>query len=347
MRNSAVIIYNPVAGCGQSEEISARAETRLGLAGWQVDRRATAGPEGAAPLAAEVAGNVDYLVVVGGDGSLREAIVGLGEAAPNVDIGLVPTGNSNVVARELGIPRDPHAAIENLTTGFAVPIDVAFADSELFLAMVGVGWDALVVESVGRLRKTRLGAWWYRLWADSAYFVVGFLAACKTGQPRFWISVDRTRYSERYCGAILCNFRTYSKGWSMAPEAHFQSGNIHFQGRFRSLFLFVAWQVIAALLGRRVPRFISDYGHGDTIRLESEQPFPIQVDGDFRGYATQLCVRVHPAAARIVVPRAAEGVRHPAWSTPEKARGQIEASVARAACDCAARNPVAADSGLL
>ena len=114
----------------------------------------------------------------------------------------------------------------------------------------------------------------------------------------------------------------------MTPEAHFQSGRIHFQGRFRSLFIFVAWQVVAALCGRPSPSFISDYGDGDTIRLEGEKPFPIQVDGDFRGYATELSVSVRPGAARIVVPQAVAGVQHPVWSTTKKAPGRIEASVA-------------------
>ena len=326
--NAAVIIYNPVSGSGRAEEVSAAAERRLSLAGWQVERRATRDLRGATPIAAEVARHVNYLVVVGGDGSVREAIVGLGDAAVNVDIGLGPVGHANVVARELGIPRDPTAAINALTTGSAVPIDVAFANSELFLAMVGVGWDALVVDYVSRLRGTRLGGWWYRLWADSVYFISGLAAVCSVGLPRFRVRVDRTWGTRRYCAAILSNFRTYSKGWSMTPEAHFQSGRIHYQGRFRSLFVFVAWHVIAALLGRHSPRFISDYGDGDTILLEGEKPFPIQVDGDFRGYSKQLRIRVRPAAARIVVPQAAGSVQHPVWSTTKRQRGQAAASVA-------------------
>ena len=249
--NSAVIIYNPVSGSGQGKEVSAAAERRLALAGWHVERRATRDLRGATPIAAEVAGRVDYLIIVGGDGSVREAIIGLGDAARSVDIGLVPVGNANVVARELGIPRDAPKAIEALTTGSAVSIDVAFANDELFLAMVGVGWDALVVDYVSRLRRTRFGGWSYRVWADSVYCAAGFAAVCKIGLPRFRVSADHNLSVRRYCAAVLCNFRTYSKGWSMTPDAHFQSGRIHFQGRFRSLFVFVAWHVIAALLGGR------------------------------------------------------------------------------------------------
>jgi diacylglycerol kinase (ATP) len=326
--NSAVIIYNPVAGSSQGEAVSVATELRLSLAGWIVERRATEGERGATPIAAEVADWVDYLIVVGGDGSIREAIVGLGDSAKSVNIGLVPVGNANVVARELGIPRESSAAIETLTTGFPVPVDVAFADSELFLAMVGVGWDALVVDYVSRLRRTRIGSFWYKFWADSAYFAAGLLALCKTKPPRFRISKDRMPGEDGYCAAIICNFRTYSKGWSMTPEAHFQSGRVHYQGRFRSLFLFVAWHVIAAVFGRNSPSFISDYGEGDTIHLKGEQPFPVQVDGDFRGYTTDLSITIRPGAARIVVPHPAKGIQRPVWSTTEKRGREAEAGMA-------------------
>jgi len=326
--NSAVIIYNPVSGSGRGEEVSAATERRLSLAGWQVERRATQDERGATPIAAEVANRVDFLIVVGGDGSIREAIVGLGDSAKSVDIGIVPVGHGNVVARELGISRDSSEAIEALTTGSPVPVDVAFADSELFLAMVGVGWDALVVDYVNRLRQTRIGSLWYRRWADSVYFVAGIAAVCKVGLPRVRISSDRKPGTRGYCAVILSNFRTYSKSWSMTPEAHFQSGRIHYQARFRSLFVFVAWHVIAALLGRNSPAFISDYGEGDTIRLEGDEPFPIQVDGDFRGYAKELSVTVHPGAVRIVVPHPANIVQQPIWSTTKRHPSGAEASVA-------------------
>ncbi len=310
----AAVIFNPVAGSGRAEEISAAAERRLSHAGWHVERKATRRRDGATLLASELAPRIDYLVVVGGDGSIREAIAGLGSDIENLHVGIVPLGNANVVARELGIPRDPALAIDNLLSGAPVPVDIAFANSELFLAMVGVGWDALTVANLRRLRETSWGGLSYRTWADSAYLIAGLAALCRIGAPRFRIVSDRTHWARRYCAAILCNYRTYSKGWSMAPEAHFQSGRIHLQARFRSMFLFVAWQLMAAIICRRSPRFISDYGSGETIRLQGEEPFPFQVDGDFRGYTNQLEIRVQPAAVRFVVPLPAGGIQTPVWS---------------------------------
>ena len=337
--NRALVIYNPVSGSGRSEEISAAVEQQLSLAGWHVERRATLGPGGAEPIAREFAARADYLVVVGGDGSVREAVVGLTAGAGVATIGVVPMGNANVVARELGIPREPLRAIDNLLSGNAVPVDIATANSDLFLAMVGVGWDALTVEKLRELRATRFGAWWYRTWADSTYLAAGLAALCRVGLPRFRVVCDGLASRRRYCAAFLCNFRTYSKGWSMTPDAHFQSGRIHFQARFRSLFVFVAWHVLASIFGWRSPRFISDYGEGDTLRLESDTPFPVQIDGDFRGYESALEIRVQPAAVRFVVPHPAGAVQTPLWTTAATQRAGAKAGASAIPAISPTRSP--------
>jgi len=297
------VIYNPVSGLAEGEEIATRAEARLADSGWSVSCRPTRDRRGATPIAAAVAADVDLLVVVGGDGSIREAIVGLGDARSHVLLGIVPAGNANVVARELGIPSGREAALDVLSSGEPVAVDLGIANAELFLAMVGVGWDALTVRYLSWLRHTRFGGAWYRLWADSVYVVAGLLAACRVGLGRLRLLADGTEAARRYCAAIVCNFRTYGKGWTMAPDASFQSGRLHHQARFRGFAPFVVLQVLAAMRGRRAPRFVSDYGDGEVVRIESERPMPMQIDGDFRGYVTELDLEVRPGAVRILAPR--------------------------------------------
>jgi len=322
--NRAIVIYNPVSGAGNGDEVSAIVAERLALAGWNVERRSTRGPQGATPIAEEVAGRVDFAVIVGGDGSIRETIAGLGSCLSQIHLGIVPVGNANVVARELGIPRDVSGAIDTLVGGHAVPVDVTLANSEICIAMVGVGWDALTVSYVSKLRSTRLGGLWYRLWADSVYVVAGLAAVSKIRIPRFHLRVDGAEQMRRYCAAVFCNLRTYGKGWAMAPDAHFQSGRIEYQARARALFIFVAWHVFSAMFGRRSPTFISDYGGGDSLHVHSDRPLPIQVDGDFRGYVTELSLEVRPGAVQIVVPQAMDARTSSAWSATAPARGSGE-----------------------
>lgn len=85
------------------------------------------------------------LVVAGGDGTLNEAVLGLGQAGfpEDVTLALLPTGTGNDLARTLGVPADPGGAGEVLRAGRVRSLDAARSRSgkvgERFFVNVAVG----------------------------------------------------------------------------------------------------------------------------------------------------------------------------------------------------------------
>ena len=316
----AVVIYNPLAGSGRAEEFAGKAANLLARAGWNVESIATRDRSGATAIAQQVAPRVDRIVVLGGDGSLREAIAGLGAETARVEVGFIPVGNANVVARELGISLEPEEAVRALADAVPTEIDVGLSNGELFVAVVGIGWDALTVHYLDRIRHSRFGRVWYRLWSDSAYVVAGILAALRDRARHFPIVVDGDRLAGEFCAAHFCNLRTYSKGWSLTPDASGQSGALHYQARKRRALPFLVWHLLAAILRRKVPAFISVYGAGSRLVVEAAEPLHVQVDGDYRGTTRRLELAVCPAAVRMLVPRdaAAAFASTPGDSAPRR-----------------------------
>jgi len=89
----------------------------------------------------------DLVVAVGGDGTVRGCAEGV--ASTGVPLGIVPHGTANLLARTLGIPGHPRAALD-VALDQRRPtddrlIDLAIADREPFTAMAGMGLDAAVV----------------------------------------------------------------------------------------------------------------------------------------------------------------------------------------------------------
>jgi len=250
---------------------------------------------------------VERLVVVGGDGTVREAIDGLGESRSTTPIGIVPMGNANVVARELGIGPDVDEAIRVAVEGEPVPMDVGTVRGddfdELFLVVVGLGWDAHTVRLTDRMRHSRAGRAAYRLWADGLYGIAGAVSSLRPGQERFTVIVDDEPLPDRYCAAWFCNLRTYGKGMAVTPDAHRASGRLHVQARKRAALPYLLMQLGSAVSGSRTPSFISDYTDGVSIRMEAEEPVAVEVDGDDRGWTKTLEVGVMPAAALVLAPR--------------------------------------------
>ena len=89
------------------------------------------------------------LIILGGDGTMNEALQGLDLTLP-ITLGYIPTGSSNDFARDLGIPKDPVAALELILHGGKVtPMDVGTitypnGEHRNFAVSFGIGYDAAV-----------------------------------------------------------------------------------------------------------------------------------------------------------------------------------------------------------
>ena len=116
--SSAVLaIVNPVARGGRGAEVWRRAEPALRAGFPGLEFAETTAPAHAETLAAEWARRRPdgIVLVVGGDGTVHEAVNGLlGDGAATGPLGVVPSGTGNDFARSTGVPLDPAAAVERL-----------------------------------------------------------------------------------------------------------------------------------------------------------------------------------------------------------------------------------------
>ena len=116
--------------------------------GWAAEFHVTEkAEEGVAAARGSALDGADLVVAVGGDGTVRGCAEGV--ASTGVPLGIVPHGTANLLARTLGIPGHPRAALD-LALDQSRPtddrlIDLAIADREPFTAMAGMGLDAAVV----------------------------------------------------------------------------------------------------------------------------------------------------------------------------------------------------------
>ncbi len=105
----------------------------------------------AAQILAEATEIPVSLIILGGDGTVNEALHGLADTS-KVTLGYIPTGSSNDLARDLKIPTEPTAALELiLHSGSPRPMDlgtVAYSDGNKrrFAVSCGIGYDAAVCE---------------------------------------------------------------------------------------------------------------------------------------------------------------------------------------------------------
>lgn len=100
------------------------------------------------------------IVVLGGDGTVNEFLQGATDLS-RVELGYIPTGSSNDLARDLKIPKDPADALElilSAPTAKAMDIgEVVLAEGRRirFAVSCGMGYDANVCDEVAhsKLKK--------------------------------------------------------------------------------------------------------------------------------------------------------------------------------------------------
>lgn len=112
-----------------------------------------------------VADGVDYVVAVGGDGTVNEVARALVDTP--TALGILPLGSGNGLARHLGISMQPEKALQQLFAEQLAVIDTCYLNGTPFFCTAGVGFDAFVAErfaqqttrGLSTYAKTVLKAW--------------------------------------------------------------------------------------------------------------------------------------------------------------------------------------------
>jgi diacylglycerol kinase (ATP) len=138
-RERISVWLNPGAGRGGANELATAFLAEAARRGHRASLLPTDSSEAALTAAqAVVAGGVDRLIVIGGDGTLHQAIQVA--ACTQVVLGLLPAGSGNDFARALDLVTEPQSAIAR-TLGPATPIDLLRVGDRYSATVATVGFS--------------------------------------------------------------------------------------------------------------------------------------------------------------------------------------------------------------
>jgi YegS/Rv2252/BmrU family lipid kinase len=180
MSRSAYLIFNPVAGSGDSEaelnQIRSLLEPKIKL-----DIQLTTEEVDAGQLARQaLAKGVETVIVSGGDGTFSAAANAL--IGTNILLGIIPRGTANAFAAALGIPDTIEAACQTILAGETRVVDSAQCNGEPMILLAGVGFEAELVEETDREAKDRYGI--------LAYFFSGLQHLREAGTSEFEAKIE-------------------------------------------------------------------------------------------------------------------------------------------------------------
>ncbi len=284
----------------------------------------TADDPGASQAREALAAGAGTVIAAGGDGTVRavaEALLGT-----DTPMGIVPLGTGNLFARNLDLPLTRlDEQLRIALTASPRPVDVGwlrlgaprreedYASGEphgeagghgkghLFLVIAGIGFDAAMVESTDDDLKARVG------WI--AYFLAG--AKHLNGRRlRLQIQLDqRPTVTVRARSLLIGNCGKLPGGLTLLPGAEIDDGwldiaAIDTRGGIAGwvqLFGEVVLQGVG--LRNELPKIGRiDHARTRTLRILSDRPVALQIDGEPLGRAVSLTAEVSHHALMVRAP---------------------------------------------
>ncbi|GGQ53247.1 diacylglycerol kinase family protein [Streptomyces asoensis] len=217
-KGRTVVIFNPTVTHEADREALRAVLARHGRTGAEFVET-TAQDPGTGQTAAAVRDGAGLVVVCGGDGTLRAAADAL--AGSGVPLALVPCGTGNLLARNLGLPLSPTAALDAALRGTPHRIDLGRVEGDdlpgtHFAAMSGAGLDAAIMEHTDDRAKSVLG------WP--AYVLAG-VGTLRTPRMRVTVRLDDATALHRTARMVLVgNVGTVQGGTTLLPAARPDDG---------------------------------------------------------------------------------------------------------------------------
>jgi YegS/Rv2252/BmrU family lipid kinase len=235
----------------------------------------------------------DLIFAWGGDGLVQRCLDVVG--GTKTALAIVPAGTANLLATNLGIPKDIERAVDVGLYGKRRRLDVGRLNGERFGVMAGAGFDAAMIHDADGALKGRLGR--------AAYILTG--ARSLRAEPfEARIAIDGEAWYRGKASCILVgNVGHLFAGIEVFDRARPDDGRLDI-GVVTADGL-VEW-------GRTLARAAA--GHPERspfVRVTSGRKFDVELDrkvryeldGGDRVKARQLKVRVEPKAVTVCVPR--------------------------------------------
>lgn len=262
-----LVIVNPTAGGGRvmrsigwlRERLAPRPEARLEI---------TRHPGDAEALAADAVGSGhDRIVAIGGDGTVQEVINGMLAGGDGAELGIVPLGSGNDLARSLDLPSEPSSAwrvaIGRRTRRIDVGHAVNGAGAERWFASAGgVGFDAQVAAAMAQRRGWQAGR---------AGYLLTTLAELRRFENRpIEVTIDGEGMPRNVLFVAIANGAYYGGGMRIAPSARPDDGMLD---------ICVVGDVSRLTVLRQLPNLYRGT-HVDHPAVEMRGGIRVEIDGD-------------------------------------------------------------------
>jgi diacylglycerol kinase (ATP) len=290
--NRIHVVINPAAGQKAPVLHTLNAVFQDGVT-WGVSvTHKTGDAEQQARAAAEA--GADVVAAYGGDGTVLEVASGL--YGTGVPLAILPGGTSNMLAVDLGIPRQLSAAAALILNRDAVvrALDMGDVHGKLFFHL-GVGLEGEMIQKADRKAKETSGV--------LAYILSALQTLHDETPVRYRLTLDGQTVEAEGINCMITNYgRLGMAGLTLSHQIDMTDGLLDVIVVARAdLRAFIA-AAASAVVSRDFTQSLQQW-QAHEVSVEADTPQTITRDGELLGRNAAIAAHVVPGAVRILMPK--------------------------------------------
>jgi diacylglycerol kinase (ATP) len=267
-----LIILNPTSQHGKALELKDKLVSTLKGLDLDFTLHVSNSPSDVTETVKKNLDNYTNFISFGGDGTIHS----LANILVNTDknLGCIPMGSGNDIARNLNIPLEMEAACQVLKNCLVKRIDMGLINSKYYyLAIAGAGFDSVVNDLANNTRFPIKGP------AKYTYAVYKTLITFRS--KKFHMKYDGMQRTVDAMFLVVGNMASYGGGMKITPDADPEDGildvciikrmsKLHFIKIFPSVFK-----------GEHVKDSCVEILRAENVEIDSEYNFSVFADGEY------------------------------------------------------------------
>lgn len=167
---------------------------------------------------------MDWVIVAGGDGTLRAITEVFAEKNYWPYVSIYPAGTVNLVAKELMLRTDVDNWMFQISKGMTLPVCLGKANNRIFLTVAGIGVDSMVVKQVTPQEKKYLSTLAY---VRQSGKVVGNEMLFHNWKYKFQVMIDNDGIWREARSVIVTKSRYYAGRFSLVNGSSITNPTLH------------------------------------------------------------------------------------------------------------------------
>jgi diacylglycerol kinase (ATP) len=242
--------------------------------------------------------SITDIAICGGDGSIAPIVSSILNLP--VNIGIIPLGSGNGLARTAGIPKTIDGAIDVIIQGNGTYTDVFVINNKLSTHVCGLGFDATVAHEFSKQKKRGLNS--YTRVALKNFF------AAKT----FSFTIEAEKSELEIDAFLICiaNSNQFGNNFKIAPQASICDGLLDIVVLKKTTKPQMVISFIKQLISGKIKSFSERNFHKKNIlyfqtkklKIKNPQLAPLHIDGDPAESFKEFTIEILPAAYKLIHP---------------------------------------------